>query len=67
MKIILYYLLRRFFVKLRFERGYIVLEKGLALRRRAVVPLKTITRTEIRRGLLLRLLYAKKITVETLS
>lgn len=67
MKIILYYLLRRFFVKLRFERGYIVLEKGLALRRRAVVPLKTITRTEIRRGPLLRLLYAKKITVETLS
>lgn len=67
MKIILYYLLRRLFVKLCFEPDRIVLEKGLVLRRRAVVPLKAITRTEIRRGPLLRLLYAKKITVETLS
>lgn len=54
-------------MKLRFEPDRIVLEKGLALRRRAVVPLKAITRAEIRRGPLLRLLYAKKITVETLS
>ncbi len=67
MEIILYYLLRRFFVRLRFERGLIILEKGLVLRRRAVVPLKIITRTEIRRSPLLRLLYGKKITVETLS
>lgn len=67
MNIIFYYLLRRFFVRLRFEREYIILEKGLILRRRAVVPITSITRTEIRRSPLLRLIYAKKITVETLS
>lgn len=67
MNIILYYLLRRFFVKLRFERDFIILEKGLIIRRRAVVPLSCVTRAEIRRGLLLRLLCGKKITIETLS
>lgn len=44
-----------------------MLEKGLVLRRRAELPLNAITRTEIRRGPLLRLLRAKKITVEALS
>lgn len=67
MNIILYYLLRRFFVRLRFERGLIILEKGLVIRRRAVVPMSCVTRVEIRRGLLLRILRGKKITVGTLS
>lgn len=67
MNIILYYLLRRFFVRLRFERGLIILEKGLVIRRRAVVPMNCVTRVEIRRGLLLRILRGKKITVGTHS
>ena len=54
-------------MELCFEREYIILEKGLFLRRRAVVPLKAITRTEIRRSVLLRMIYGKEIIVETLS
>lgn len=67
MNVILYYLLRRFFIRLKFEDNKIRLEKGIFLCRQSVVPLSAITLIKIRRTPLLRLLYGKEVTVKTLS
>lgn len=63
----LYYILRRFFVKLRFSDKEISLEKGLLLKRAAVLPLSAVVRITSRRTLIMRLFRAKEITVFTLG
>lgn len=63
MNFLLYYVLRRFFVRLSFTENAVILEKGLVLRRKSVMPLESIVRVSTERTLLMRLFAAKRITV----
>lgn len=65
MNLLLYYFLRRFFVKLKITEKYIYYKKGLILRRFSVIPLENIVRVSAERSLILRIFGAKKITVFT--
>jgi len=66
MKFLLYYILRKLFVRLEFTENEIILEKGIFLRRKSVLPLKRIVRISVERPLLTRIFSAKKVTVYTL-
>ncbi|GEM_PF-495496 len=63
MNFLMYYVLRKLFVRLKFEENEIILEKGIILRRKSVLPLKSIIRVSSERSPLLRIFAAKKITV----
>lgn len=63
MNFLLYYILRRLFVRLKFTENEIILEKGIILRRKSALPLKSIVRVTTERPLLLRIFAAKRITV----
>lgn len=63
MNFLLYYLLRRFFVQLSFTENALLLEKGLILRRKSVLPLVNIVRVGTERSLVHRIFAAKKVTV----
>lgn len=65
MNLLLYYFLRRFFVKLKITEKYLYYRKGLILRRFCVIPLENIVRASAERSLVLRIFGAKKITVFT--
>ena len=65
MNFLLYYILHRLFVRLEFTENKIILEKGIILRRKSVLPLKSIVRVSAERSLLLRIFAAKKIVVFT--
>ena len=67
MNFILYFLLRRFFVKLKISRSHIFLVKGLLLRQEISMPIKAVTKIEIRRTILLRILHGKRIDIHTFS
>lgn len=67
MNFVLYFLLRRFFVRLRFSDTDIFLEKGLLLRRKTVIPLSAVTKIRRKQTLLLRVFRAAEVTVYTLS
>ncbi len=66
MKFLLYYILRKLFVRLEFTENEIILEKGIFLRRKSVLPLKRIVRVCVERSILPRIFAAKKVTVYTL-
>lgn len=63
MNFLMYYILRKLFVRLEFTEDEIFLERGIILRRKSVLPLKSIVRVSAERPLLLRIFAAKKITV----
>lgn len=63
MNFFMYYILRKLFVRLKFTENEIILERGIILRRKSVLPLKSIVRVTSERPLLLRIFSAKKITV----
>lgn len=67
MNFLFYYVLRKFFVKLRFSDKEISLEKGLLLKRLSVMPMNSVVRITSRRTLFLRLFRAKEIEVFTLG
>ncbi len=67
MNFLLYYILRRFFVKLAFTDSEILLEKGIFIKRAAVLPLSAIVKITARRTVLMRLFRAKEITLFTLG
>ncbi|MGN1423201.1 MAG: PH domain-containing protein [Oscillospiraceae bacterium] len=67
MDILLYYILRRFFVRISFSEGIIHLEKGLIFLRSSRIPYSSVTAVEIRRTPLLRILGGKRVTVRTLG
>ena len=67
MKFLLYYVLRRVFVTLRFSDSEIRLEKGLLIKRASVMPLSSVVKVSSRRTLIMRLFRAKEITVSTLG
>lgn len=61
MRFILFYLLRRFFVRISYDPQKITIKKGIFLVRTSVVPLSSIVRITVRRSLFLRLFRAKEI------
>ena len=65
MKIILFYILRKFFVKLEVEGNRIMLEKRLIIRKTVLINRADIVRTQTRRTLVLRFLRAKEVTLFT--
>lgn len=67
MNFLLYYILRKLFVKLDFSDKEISLEKGLLLKRAAILPLSSIVRVTVRRTLVMRVFRAKEITLFTLG
>lgn len=67
MDFILYFLLRRFTVRLKIGKNGIRLLKGLIFRREYYAPFESITLIEQRQTVIMRLLGAKKITIYTLS
>lgn len=65
MKIILFYILRKFFVKLKVNDSVIVLEKHIFIRKIVLLNRADIVRAQTRRTLFLRILKAKEITLFT--
>lgn len=63
----LYFVLRRIFLRTELSPGNIVVTKGLLLRRRCEIPFAAVTKIEIRRTLVLRLLRGKRVEISTLS
>lgn len=61
-----YYILRRFFVKLHFSDKEIRLEKGLLIKRAAVLPISAAVKINVRRTPLMRIFRAKEVTIFTL-
>ena len=67
MNFLLYFLLRRLFVRMELTPDSISVSRGLIFRRRCEIPLSAVTRIEIRRTVLLRLLRGKRVEISTLS
>lgn len=67
MEFILYFILRRIFVRTELTPGHISVSKGLIFRHRAEIPLSAVTKIEIRRTILLRILHGKRVEISTLS
>lgn len=67
MSFILYYILRRLFVKLDISDKEISLEKGLLFKRLSVLPLASVVRVTSRRTLLMRIFQAKELKIFTLG
>ena len=67
MSFLFYYILRRFFVRLEFTNNEIRLEKGILIKRAAVIPFSAITEIAVKRTLLLRLFRAKGAEIRTLG
>ncbi|MBD5130182.1 MAG: PH domain-containing protein [Ruminococcaceae bacterium] len=67
MNLLLYYFLRKLFVKLYFTEKYIYLKKGVILRRLSVIPLDRVVRVTSERSLIMRIFGAKKMIVFTVS
>lgn len=67
MNFLFYYILRRFFVRLEFTNDEIRLEKGILIKRAAVLPVSAITEITVKRTLFLRLFRAKEAEIHTLD
>ena len=67
MNFLMYFILRRAFVTLRFSDNEIYLEKGLIFKRVSVMPLWSVVKVTSRRTLIMRLFRAKEVTVSTLG
>ncbi len=65
MKIILFYILRKFFVKLEIKGNLIVLEKRIFIRKTTLLNRADIVRAQTRRTLFMRLINAKEVTLFT--
>lgn len=65
MKLIFFFILRRFFVKLRVESELIVLEKTLLITVKTVLRRGKIVRIQTRRTALMRVFHAKEVTLFT--
>ena len=67
MKLLLYFILRRFFVELKFSETGFALTKGIIVKRYSVLPRSAIVRITVRRTPLMRILRAKEVSVYTLG
>lgn len=67
MEFLLYFLLRRIFVRTELSREMIIVTRGLIFRRRYEIPLCAVTKVEIRRTPVVRLFRGRRVEVSTLS
>lgn len=67
MSLLLYFVLRKFFVELDVKENEISLTKGLIIKRAAVLPISAVVRVTVRRTLVMRLFGAREVTVFTLG
>lgn len=67
MEFLLYFVLRRIFVRTEFSREMITVTRGLIFRRRYDIPLSAVTKIEIRRTPVIRLFRGRRVEVSTLS
>lgn len=67
MNFLLYYILRRYFVRLKPSNDQIYLEKGILLKRSAIIPVPAITEIIMKRTPFLRIFRAKEVTIHTLN
>ncbi len=63
----MYFLLRRIFLRIDLTSENIRVSKGLLLRRSFIIPAAAVTKVEIRRTPLVRLLRGKRVEISTLS
>lgn len=63
----MYFLLRRIFLRIDLTHDNIAVSKGLLLRRQFCIPFSAVTKVEIRRTPVLRLLRGKRVEISTLS
>lgn len=67
MEFIMYFLLRRIFLRVDLARDTVRVSKGLLLRRQFCIPFSAVTKVEVRRTPVLRLLRGKRVEISTLS
>ena len=67
MEFLMYFVLRRIFVRTEFSRDMITVTRGLIFRRRYDIPLSAVTKIEIRRTPAIRLFRCRRVEVSTLS
>lgn len=67
MSFFLYYILRRYFVRLEFADGEIRLEKGIWFKRTTVLPVSAIMQIMVKRTLIMRIFHAKEVKLGTLN
>ncbi len=65
MNIVLFYILRKFFVNLTFTADKIILEKKIIVKKNAVLYRKDIIRTQVRKTFFMRIIAAKEVTLFT--
>ena len=63
----MYFLLRRIFLRVDLARDTVRVSKGLLLRRQFCIPFSAVTKVEVRRTPVLRLLRGKRVEISTLS
>ena len=66
MEFLLYFVLRRIFLRMELTHDRIIIAKGLIFRRCCDIPLSAVTKIEIRRTVALRLLRGKRVEISTL-
>lgn len=66
MRFLMYYILRKFFVRLEFSDNQITLQRGFLIQKITVLPLKAVVKVSVERPLLLRIFRAKEVRVLTL-
>ncbi len=67
MKFLLFYILRRFFVRLEYTDKKITLTKRIIIEKTAVIPLSAIIKTVTRISPIMRIFRAREVTVYTLN
>lgn len=67
MKFLLFYILRRFFVRLEYTDEKITLTKRIIIEKTAVIPLSAIIKTVTRISPIMRIFRAREVTVYTLN
>ena len=66
MEFLLYFIMRRIFVRMELTPDRISVTKGLIFRRRCDIPVAAVTKLELRRTVVLRLLRGKRVEISTL-
>lgn len=66
MDFLLYFILRRIFLRMELTPDRITVTKGLIFRRRCDIPASAVTKVELRRTIVLRLLRGKRVEISTL-
>lgn len=66
MSFLIYYILRKIFVKLEFSENTIALQKGFFIKRIFVVPINSVVKISVERTPLLRIFRAKEVKISTL-